>query len=468
MTEHGVRQVILEGACPVSFRSLMGNCFFSEDDGTIWHKARKFCVRVVIIPFPFLGPVIIADVLFFGFFKLHSFQQFVMICCGCYFIQAFYISFFTARSAQVEPCKVCRRVKPKILSCQDELPQLILGHLRVQPFILVQSWSLFIQYILRYCKTCLNVLPACNVSFGNFIRVPIFMIYLSTIPSVAIILFLVILLIAFVGIILSSPIVSLCKTRNTVVNVPKFISFVIVYCCTVPAILGALYVLTFAGFGTTVGLLVGFQLLFFEESLPFVACFVLVFYYAWSSYSSFTNKYQDLGFALFKHYKRSQDQNFNARALTSTDQVQENIDAEDEDNSMRIPKQLFRMACEELMPVRENVCLLVLKVTIIVSFVSLVFLTAMLINVGATLGTKVLFAFLTGIVPKIVAIYIDGGRQRKNEDMITDRKIPKILREYFKEASRSCQGHDNHGEDINETLPKNVNEENIDLVITQC
>ena len=316
----------------------------------------------------------------------------------------------------------------------------------------------------------LTVLPTCKVSFMNFIRDLIFMIFfLSTIPSVAIILFLVILLIAFVGIILSSPIVSLCENRNIAVNVPKFISLAIVYCCTVPAILGALYVLLFAGLGTTFGLLVGFQLLLFEESLPFVACFVLVFYYAWSSYSSFTNKYQDLAFALFKHYKRSrQDRKFNARALTSTDQVQENIGAEDEDNSMKIPKQLFRMTCEELMPVRENVWLLVLKVTIIVSFVSLVFSTAMLINVGATLGTKVLFAFLTGIVPKIVAIYIDGGRQRKNEDMITDRKIPKILREYFKEASRSCQGHDNHGADINETLPKNVNEENIDLVITQC
>ena len=109
VTEHGVRRIILEGASPVSFRSLMGNCFFSEDDGTIWHKARKFCVLVVIIPFPFLGPVIIADVIMYGFFKLHSFQWFMMICWICYFIKAFYISFLTARSGQAKPCKVCRR-----------------------------------------------------------------------------------------------------------------------------------------------------------------------------------------------------------------------------------------------------------------------------------------------------------------------------------------------------------------------
>ena len=465
VTEHGVRQIILEGASPVSVRSLIGNCFFTEDDGTIWHKVRRLCVRVVIIPFPFLGPLIFVDITHFGFFKLHSFQYFIIICFGCYFIQAFYISFFTARSCQAKPCIVCSLVKPKTFSCQDELPELIVGHLRVQPFILVQSCRLFIQYILRYCKMSLTVLPTRKVSFMNLIRVPIYLIFVSTIPAVTMVLLLVIPLLAFVGIILSSPIVILCTIRNTAINEPS--RKVVNFCCTLPATLGALYVLTFAGIGTMVALLVGFELLFSEESLPFVVCFVLVLYYAWSSYSSFTNKYQDLAFALFKHYKKSQDQRFDARALNSTDEVLENIGAEYEDNSMKIPKQLFRMACEEFMPIRENVCVLFLKVTTIVSFVFLVFLTAMLINVGATPIMKALFTFLTGIVPKIVAIYIDGGRQRKIEDMIYDQRIPKILRGYLKKASRSCQRRDtDYGADVNETLPQNVNEENFQLIIT--
>lgn len=464
VTEHGVRQIILEGASPVSVRSLIGNCFFSEDDGTIWHRVKKFCVRVVIIPLPFLGPVIFVDIKIFGFFKLHSFQYFIVTCFGCYFIQAFYISFFTARSGQAKPCKVCRIVKPKTYTCQDELPELIVGHLRVQPFILVQSWRFCVQYILRYCKMSLTVLPTCKVSFMNLIRVPIYLIFVSTIPAVTMVLLLVIPLLSFCGIIFSSPIVILCTTRNTAINVPSL--KVVNIFCIVPATLGALYVLIFAGIGTIVVLLVGFELLFSEESLPFVVCFVLVLYYAWSSYSFFTNKYQDLAFALFKHYKKSQGQSFDARALNSTDQVQENIGAEYEDNSMKIPKQLFRMACEEFMPIRENVCVMFLKVTTIVSFVFLAFLTAILINVGATPVMKALFTFLTGIVPKIVAIYIDGGRQRKIEDMINDQRIPKILREYFNKASRSCQGRDNYGADVNETLPQDVNEENFQLIIT--
>ena len=465
VTEHGVRETILQGASPVSVRSLIGNYFFSENDGTIWHKARKFCVRVVIMPLPFLGPAIFADVSFLGFLKLHSFQQFVIICGGCYFIQALYISFFTAMSVQAKPCYVCKLVKPKIFSCQDELPQLILGHLRVQPFILVQSWRLFIQYILRYCKMSLNVLPTCRVSFLNFFCVPVYIIFLSTIPAVIIILLLVIPLLAFSGIVLSSPIVILCTIRNTAINVPPFIDVAIRYFCTLPATIGALYVLICAGIGTTIALLAGLQLLFSEESLPYVACFVLVLYYAWSSYSSFTNKYQDLAFALFKHYKKSQDQKIDVRVLNSTDQVQEDIGADYEDNLIKIPKELFCVACEELMPVRDNVCVLVLKVTIIVSFVFLVFSIAVLINVGATPVMKALFTFLTGIFPKIVAIYIDGGRQRELEAMVTGQRIPKILREYFKKASRSCQEHDNHGAHVNETLSQNVNEENIELII---
>ena len=79
---------------------------------------------------------------------------------------------------------------------------------------------------------------------------------------------------------------------------------------------------------------------------------------------------------------------------------------------------------------------------------------------------KALFTILTGILPKIVAIYIDGGRQRKIEAMITDQRIPRILREYFKKASRSYKGQDrDYGADVDETLSQNMNEENIELII---
>jgi len=260
--------------------------------------------------------------------------------------------------------------------------------------------------------------------------------------------------------------VTLTKAPYMEINVPYFIVLLMRILVAGPAIGGILFVLLAAAFGTERIFLAGLELLFSEDSLPYAACSVLVLYYAWSSYSSFTNKYQDLAFALFKQYKKSEDQNYDARLLNTTDQVQQNTGAEYDDNLIKIPKELFLMACEELMPIRDNVCKTVLWVTIIFSFVFLVFSIAMLSNVGATPIMKALFTVLTGILPKIVSIYIDGGRQRIIEAMITDHRIPKILREYFKKTSRSYQGQDNYGADVDETLSQNMNEENIELIIT--
>ena len=80
VTEDGVRQIILEGASPVSVRSLMGNYFFSEDDGTILHKARTFIFRVVVMPLPFICLGILSD------FSSYPLQQFFydMLRLLCY------------------------------------------------------------------------------------------------------------------------------------------------------------------------------------------------------------------------------------------------------------------------------------------------------------------------------------------------------------------------------------------------
>ena len=461
VTEDGVRMIILEGASPVSVRSVMGNYFFSEDDGTIWHKARTFVFRAVIMPLSFLGLGMLSHSSF------NTFNIYIMICCACYFIHACYISFFASRLIQAKPCFVCELIKPKIFSCEDELPQLIEGHLRLQPLILLECFRLFYRCIVSYCNMSLIVLPSWKVSVVRLIRFFIFVVVLFTIPAVAVLLFIAILFLAVLGIFFSSPIVVLCRARYTGINVPYCIALFISRIVSVLAVGAVSFVVGFTALSALRVFLRGLELLLSDDSLPYVACFVLVLYYVWSNYSSFTNIYQDLAFTLFKHYTKTRDEKFEARTLNGIDQVQENIAsiaAEYDDNIVKIPKQLFRMACEELMPIRENVCIVVLKVTIIVSFVFLVFSITILLNVGATPVMKALLTFLTGIFPKIIAIYIDGGRQRKIEDMINEQRIPKILREY-KKASRSCQGSDNYGADVNETLPQNMNEENIELII---
>ncbi len=315
---------------------------------------------------------------------------------------------------------------------------------------------------------CCIELSSCKISVIVYLlRFFLFTFFVFTIPAVAVMLFIGLFFKAFICIVLSSPIVMLCKVRNTVINVPMFIACPVACCVTIPATFGAFFVVISAVIGTLWVLLLGFELLFSDESLPYVACFVLVLYYLWSSYGSFTNNYQDLAFALFKHYKKSRHDKFVAMAANAnTNQVQVNT-ADYEDDVIKIPKELFDVACEELMPIREGFCKMILKITVIASFVVLVFSIAMLRSGGATPVMKALFTFLTGLFPKILAIYIDGGRQKQIEAMVTDEKIPKILHEYIKKTTgttRSYQGHENSGADGNEVILLDDNEENFALI----
>ncbi|KAJ7390671.1 hypothetical protein OS493_023383 [Desmophyllum pertusum] len=149
--ENGVRQIILEGASPVSFRSLMGNYFFSGDDGTIWHKTRTFTLFVVVLPALFLPLAIAHDKNYLksytvdefdilpdmGWGALHLFHPFYLACYACYVFQAISLSFLTVKSFEGETCIVCRRVQPDIYICRDqELPAL---H-RDTSFVDVSEW----------------------------------------------------------------------------------------------------------------------------------------------------------------------------------------------------------------------------------------------------------------------------------------------------------------------------------------
>ena len=235
------------------------------------------------------------------------------------------------------------------------------------------------------------------------------------------------------------------------------------------AFYGASAFLMFAGCGVSIAITLAFFLLLVEESLPFVACFVLVLYYLWSSYSSFTDKYQDLGLALFKHYKsyktsrQSQvtDMTLNTNSLPGNTRNA----VGSKDNLMKISKELFCMAYEELIPIRESVCVLILKVTLIVSFVVFAFSLIMLHSGSSTPATKALLTFASGSLPKVIAIYMDGRRRKSIEALTADEKIPLIVQEYIEAISAVNQGQENNGVDVDEMMSQNANVENIELAI---
>ena len=483
VTENGICQMSLEGASPVSFRSLMGNWLYYEID-TFWHRTRSLILRVVVLPLPFLVPAAIVN---YGVYhpqqqnknmsRLLDFSRpFMLVSFASYFLKALYDSFFDQLSHFEKPCLVCRWVKPNF-TCANELPRRILNHLRIQPLILVKCWRLFLSCLKSYFKLSQIILPSWKVSASWFLLIPAFIVFLSTIPAVTVLLLVTMPVVAIFGILLTSPLALVLsgfkrKTENSLNRhslIVRFLRDSCVSSLSSLAIYGVFVVLLFLNIGIISTIFVSFELLLrlSEESLPFVACFVLVWYYLSNSYSSFTNKYQDLSLSLFKIYKTScsrHDQISNEELHTeAVREVPPNPDKNG--HVVRIPKELFDMACEELkMPIREGFCLLLFKVALILSFVSLTFMSIMRLHVGATPVTKALVTFFTGSFPKIVTIYFEGGRQKKLQAMIVEEKAPKIVQEYINGTPRANQGQNNPGANTDEVIFVHENEENIELL----
>ena len=426
------------------------------------HSAREFILRVVVPPFPFVGLAILGGSLqqseeFLIFKRLgvsRLLQPEMILYCVCYIILAFYESFCISSSCERNrPCLVCLHGELETLDCQTNPPKYIIHQLRVQPQIVVHYWGLFTRYLLNYFKTCfLLITSVFELSALFLLRWFLFIVLLSFSPAVLVILLMLMLLAILSTLISTSPLFVLCDIPWQLCHVQ--LANLCLHVVIILAFLGISRLLLFAGVSMFIAFLSAFVLLLSEpESLPYVACFVLVLYYIWSSYSSFTNKYQDLALALFKQvksYKTSRPVGHSPQVIDmslETDSLLQNTQTTvgTKDNVMKIPQKLFHMACEELMPLRESVCVLILKITILVSFVFLVFSVTILLNVGATPIMRTLIAFLSGVFPKIVEIYQDGGNQKKIKAMIAEEKIPEIAQEYIEGTSAANQQQVNSG-----------------------
>ena len=117
---------------------------------------------------------------------------------------------------------------------------------------------------------------------------------------------------------------------------------------------------------------------------------------------------------------------------------------------VKIPMDLFDMACEELKPVRESLCLLVFKVVFIASFLFLAFYLTMELDFGVKPLAKTMVAVLIGLFPKIFSKYFEGERQKRVEALIIEEKAPKIVEAFLNSVLRANQGQENSGADADE------------------
>ena len=165
VTEDGVHQIVLDGASPVSLRSLMGNYFFSKE-----HRVRMFVLRAVVLPFPFFGLALFAEYVMqnneflilkvFGF-SLSLFHPIMKVFYVCYYTTIFCMSFSPAGLPRENRlCTICKVLKSKTLVCQENLPKRITNHLRIQPLILVECSIAFTRHLLTYLKWCFFFIPS--------------------------------------------------------------------------------------------------------------------------------------------------------------------------------------------------------------------------------------------------------------------------------------------------------------------
>ena len=461
--QDGVTHIILEGASPVSLRSLAGNYFFSRSEGEgIWSKAKIFILRAFIIPLPFLiSATFLAD------FE-HNIPSNILldnrplgIVSGlCYFLQVFCRSFFFERPLIAEPCYLCKWFGLDTLSCHEELPPLIMNHLRHQPLILVKYWRSCKQSFLDYFEMPASVIPSCRCSRGFVIRLVLFISLLLCIP------FMAATFLTTLGL-MTAPATSLCRyqfiPRPTVNSKMSMLLSFIIGSLFLFAWLGVFRLLQLAAYGAQNALVRVFLLSLSEEHLPYVACFVSVLYYIWSSYSSFTETYQELALALHdshKDSKRTQSQD----VPSTPDQLPKlPNNTHDLDNVMAIPKELFGIACEELLPLREGVYILILKITLLLSTVFTVFSWVTASSFDTTPLMKTLLAFLTFAFPKIVDMCIDGEWQKKMRERIMKEKVPKIVDNFIYETSMTTHSQSDRNANNDEVIF--VNEDHIELEI---
>ena len=489
-SENGIPYILLQGAGPFSLRGFLGNKLFTMD-GSIFsftsrcHKAKKICFGVLfmVIPFLLLAPALfVANIIPYNHYYLTD--PFVVVCIICYFLRGvFYSSLFLINAspqATVEerPCHFCRQMSSNPSSCVGILPWRMICHMRLQPLIVVECWKSFVRGLKKYFR---NIIRIWKGSTSWVICVPSVTILFLVVPFATALLLLAYLTKCLFFLYFTCPLSIAFQENSFYISPMRFwdefkrcisnvgIRDIVRRLCLLPClmvglsltVLGAVFLSLFVSVGILLTFFLAFTmiLLFPEEILPFVTCILLICYYLWSIYSSLANEYHDLSLIIFDFYKSERDQISSEELCTegSTNST------DDRDNVLKIPKDLFDMACKELKPHREAVCLLLLKVILICTFIFLTFYVSMELDIDARPLAKTVLALCTGLIPKIFLVYFDGNRRKRIEALAVKEKAPKIIQNYLK---RFNEGQSNLGADNQEaSVAVQGNAENIEIHI---
>ena len=476
--ENGIRYIVLEGASPVSIRSAVGNNLFFNDCSIVkptrCQTGKMFIFRLLLVMLSIL-PVALGVVIVNPYLSIFAYP-FRTVCVAIYSIKIFFgLLFLHTVKPEMKKCFACQTLKcnPRAQCLCRDIPRQILNHMRAQPLILAKRWSLFVRGLQRYFE----IITLKGLKTRWVIRGPLFLLFLLTLPFAVILLLLSSLLRLWLEYFDTVPqfvflrscsqaFFSKLYMSSLFVRLPalkRCFQFIDNSVVALLAGLGAGYLLSYASLGILLTLLLAviLALSFPDESPPIVACFLLFCYYLMSSYSSFSNRYHDLSLTIFNCYKKQSHRISHEGLCTNV----KTDPSKSKRNVIKIPKELFDMACEELKPIRETLCILILKVAVISSFVFFVFYLTMQLHVGLKPVTKTAVAFFTGLFPKVFSTYFGGKRQKRIWALAIEENAPKIVEAYLNRVLLANHGQENSGADADEvSLRVDEDEENVKMV----
>ena len=239
---------------------------------------------------------------------------------------------------------------------------------------------------------------------------------------------------------LTSPIVILCTPATNslwhLVNcnsihryllyAVRSVLLVLSMCVSCMATIGVVWVLIYTAIGIMIFLHLAVTYVLSEKILPFLTCCVLVCCYVCESYRSFTHEYQDLALRLFEQYNQFAERAQNRAAIMQkfTSKYGRSFDG-----VKRIPKELFDMACEELMPITKRFCAMSLKAALSSIFVVAIFSFTVLLNASSVFKTSLVVLF--GLFPKLVTIYVERRWRKHPKTVPMNENYLKIMQEYI-------------------------------------
>ena len=480
--ENGSRVIVLNGTSPVGIRSWISN-FFSTRNTIEW----KFGLIVILMFTSLIALVIekgISHLLPLPpsshyLQKIDStveFSDFIFIFYGVSLIFSlrYVLSIWFDDLSMGGQCLTCKLFADKAIihhGFNEELKQ----HLHIQPLI-----------VMRCFTYCFNLARE-NFSFElTCLRIILLVFLVPFVVAVLLIALSIILVMILVSFFYSCPL----STFNAMVLLPyghtgktvmrhgtttekaSCIFHIFVLFSSSASIFG------FLVFKTTVFSLevIRGTLMRLPGYLPTATLVVVVFFYCWKCCRSFTRQYHNLVLKLYKHagdktnIQSGKDQLGNSE-VDEVPMIPNNIQGgegqqvnPEVDKVPVIPKDLFEKACEDLMPLRESISLLVVKLVSLLTFFFVVFAVIME-TPHASDRAKATATFFTALVPKIIEMLLnkDPGMEKLGDEVF-DEKVKHIVEQYRSTTESNNNGDDTNVENSNDNINSSAENETTALL----